>query len=212
MKKMVNYWIKTCDLAGQDRNGLVTRIFARDAHGCIILSDASYTKIREDALRWKNCVDEAATFLDGGKLSCILAENKSDLIEDKEGQEKDIKDFAEKNGFDGGFLVSSKLGENINESVQYLIDKIIERMELVKDEDIIISRKSLPLDPERYNEFILKQEKKKKKKEKKEEIDMDLVEIDSLDLQTIEFDDLGGGLFEIYSDTDEQINILIKIN
>jgi len=205
-----SYRIKICDLAGQDRNGLVTRLFARDAHGCIILSDASYTEIREDALRWKNCVDEAATFLDGGKLPCILAENKSDLIEDKESKEKEIKDFAEKNGFDGGFLVSSKLGENINESVEYLIDKIIERMELVKDEDIIISRKSLPLDPERYNEFILKQEKKKKKKEKKEEIDMDLVEIDSLDLQTIEFDDLGGGLFEIYSDTDEQIKYSYK--
>ena len=39
---------------------------------------------------------------------------------------------------------------------------------------------------------------------------MDLVEIDSLDLQTIEFDDLGGGLFEIYSDTNEQIKYSYK--
>ena len=137
--------------------------FIYDVHGCIILSDAKYKETRNDALNWKKSLDEVVTFFDGGKLPCILVESKSDLVENKENNKREIKDFVEYNEFDGGFLVSSKLGENINESAEYLIDKIIERMELIKDKDVIINRKSFPLDPEKYYVTKPKQEKKKKK-------------------------------------------------
>ena len=157
------YRLQFWDLAGQDKNAKVTKKFAKDSHGFIVLSDATNIQTREDTLKWKNSVDEAETFLDGGKLPCILVESKSDLIENKEDKEIEIQDFVHKNEFDGGFLVSSKLGENINESAEYLIDKIIERMELIKDKDVIVSRKSFPLDPEKYYVTKPKQEKKKKK-------------------------------------------------
>ena len=159
------YRISLWDISGQDKNAMVTKIFAKDAHGCIIFSDATNIQTREDTLKWRNSVDEAVKFSDDGKLPCIIAESKSDLIEDKENkenQEKEINVFAGKNGFDGGFLVSSKLGENINESAEYLIDKIIERMEIIKDKDITITRESFPLDPERYYKSKLKQEKKRR--------------------------------------------------
>ena len=39
---------------------------------------------------------------------------------------------------------------------------------------------------------------------------MDLVEIDSLDLKKIEFNELGGGFFEIYSKTNDQIKYSYK--
>ena len=35
------YRIQLWDLAGQDKNSTVTKIFAKDSHGCIILSDAT---------------------------------------------------------------------------------------------------------------------------------------------------------------------------
>jgi Ras-related protein Rab-7L1 len=35
------YRIQLWDLAGQDKNSSVTKIFAKDSHGCIIVSDAT---------------------------------------------------------------------------------------------------------------------------------------------------------------------------
>ena len=40
------YRIHLWDLAGQDKNAMVTKIFAKDAHGCIVLSDASNIQTR----------------------------------------------------------------------------------------------------------------------------------------------------------------------
>ena len=40
------YRIQIWDLAGQDRNAMVTRIFAKDAHGCIVMSDATNIETR----------------------------------------------------------------------------------------------------------------------------------------------------------------------
>jgi hypothetical protein len=45
---------------------------------------------------------------------------------------------------DGGFLVSSKTGKNINESMEFLLNKIIERLEGMKNtkkfEDLFIPK------------------------------------------------------------------------
>ena len=41
------YRIQIWDLAGQDKNAMVTRIFAKDAHGCIVMSDASEIETRD---------------------------------------------------------------------------------------------------------------------------------------------------------------------
>ena len=42
------YRIQLWDLAGQDENAMVTKIFAKDAHGCIIMSDATNKQTREE--------------------------------------------------------------------------------------------------------------------------------------------------------------------
>ena len=36
------------DLAGQDKNAMVTKIFAKDAHGCVVMSDATNIQTREE--------------------------------------------------------------------------------------------------------------------------------------------------------------------
>ena len=150
------YRIQLWDLAGQDKNCMVTKIFAKDSHGCIIFSDATNVQTREDTKEWKAAVDEVAIFLDGGKLPCIIVENKSDLIEEneKENLEKEIKEFAENNGFIGAFLTSSKTGENVNDSITFLLKAIIKRMEDMPNKGIEVfttERKSLALDPEKHN-------------------------------------------------------------
>ena len=41
------YRIQLWDLAGNDKNYMVTKIFAKDAYGCVIMSDATDIKTRE---------------------------------------------------------------------------------------------------------------------------------------------------------------------
>ena len=61
-------------------------------------------------LKCKDSVDEVATFLDGGKLPCILIENKVDLL-DKEDIDntKELEEFAKNNGFSECFRTSAKM-------------------------------------------------------------------------------------------------------
>ena len=42
------YRIQIWDLAGQDKNHMVTKIFAKDAHGCVLVSDATDKQTREE--------------------------------------------------------------------------------------------------------------------------------------------------------------------
>ena len=42
------YRIQLWDLAGQDKNAMVTKIFAKDAHGCVVMADATNAQTREE--------------------------------------------------------------------------------------------------------------------------------------------------------------------
>ena len=42
------YHIQLWDLADQDKNEMVTIIFAKDAHGCVVMSDATNNQTREE--------------------------------------------------------------------------------------------------------------------------------------------------------------------
>jgi small GTP-binding protein len=42
------YRIQLWDLAGQDKNAMVTKIFAKDSHGCIVMADATNLQTREE--------------------------------------------------------------------------------------------------------------------------------------------------------------------
>ena len=42
------YRIQLWDLAGKDKNAMVTKIFAKDAHGCVVMTDATNAETREE--------------------------------------------------------------------------------------------------------------------------------------------------------------------
>ena len=42
------YRVQLWDLAGKDKNAMVTKIFAKDAQGCICMSDATNKQTREE--------------------------------------------------------------------------------------------------------------------------------------------------------------------
>ena len=63
-------------------------------------------------------------------LPCILIVNKIDLVDDDFiPNDNEIKKFAKDNNFDNLFKTSAKLGIGIDESMDYLIKNILERVE-----------------------------------------------------------------------------------
>ena len=130
------YRIQLWDLAGQDKNAMVTKIFAKDAHGAVIMDDACNIQTRDVTINWKNSLEEVATFMDGTKLPCILVENNIDLLSEEERFDPSFEQFWKNNGFVKGFRVSSRTGENVNESMEYLIKKVIKRLEIVTEKAI----------------------------------------------------------------------------
>ena len=158
------YRIQLWDLAGMDQNAMVTKIFAKDAHGCIIMSDSTNRQTREETLKWKKSVDEEATFIDGDKLPCVLVENKIDLLPDDEKMKDDpeLKSFAEINGFIGCFRSSAKEGINIAEAMEFLIKGVIKRLEAQaeKGNDVFTTdRKSVVLNQEKHTQSSVKKKK-----------------------------------------------------
>ena len=145
------YRIQLWDLAGQDKNIQITKIFSKDAHGCIVLADITSKESIQDTLKWKASVDDTARFIDGGMLPCVLVENKIDLVDENLlKDDTEIKKFTEENKFDNFFKTSAKMGLGINECMDYLIKNMLERSEKVTqagDNPFDKDRKSLVLKP-----------------------------------------------------------------
>jgi len=127
-----SYKIQLWDLAGMDQNICITKIFSKDSHGCIVLSDITNEKTLQECIKWKNTVDETTKFLDDTNIPAILVRNKVDLLENNNIDDEDmIKDFCEKNKFLRCFKTSAKTGTNIEEAMNFLISNIIDKMEKI---------------------------------------------------------------------------------
>lgn len=126
-----SYKIQLWDLAGMDQNICITKIFSKDSHGCVVLSDITDKKTLDICIKWKNTVDETTKFLDGTNIPAILVRNKIDLLEneDNNDDEEEMKEFCEKNSFLRCFKTSAKTGTNIDKSMNFLISTIIDKME-----------------------------------------------------------------------------------
>ena len=122
--------IQLWDIGGQDKTCAVAKIFAKDSHGCLVVSDVNDVNTIQKTLQWKNTVNEVAKFLDGQDLPCVLVENKIDLYNDNiMDVERTAKRFAQENGFVDVFLTSVKNKQNVDESMECLVNNIIERMD-----------------------------------------------------------------------------------
>ena len=140
-----SYKIQLWDLAGMDQNICITKIFSKDSHGCIVLSDINDKSTLDISVKWKNTVDETARFLDGTNIPSILIRNKIDLLEneDNNDDEEQMKEFCEKNKFLRCFKTSAKTGTNIDEAMNFLISTIIDKM------DALVQSGSNPFEKDR---------------------------------------------------------------
>ncbi|MCQ2819539.1 MAG: GTP-binding protein [archaeon] len=128
------YRISLWDIAGQDKNIHLSKLFAKNAHGVIVMSDVTNKSSLEAADLWKNEIDSNNLFVDGNKMPCLLIQNKVDLIEDEENFEiEKIEKYAQDNNYINVFCTSAKTGLNINEAMEYFIQHIADRLEEYKN-------------------------------------------------------------------------------
>ena len=135
------YRVQLWDIGGQDKSPTMAKIFSKDSHGCVIISDSTNLKTLEDTLNWQKLVSDETRFLDGGKLPFILVQNKVDLIENREEFEKienETKNICQFNNFEKYFMTSVKQNVNVEEAMAFLIEKIVERLEKYAEDGNII--------------------------------------------------------------------------
>ena len=109
----------------------MAKIFARDSHGCIVVTDITINETPAEILKWKEIISDESAFIENEKIPFLLIGNKIDLIEDDEDKKKieeKTKEMSKNFGFLNYFLTSAKEGINVDESMKFLLEYIIERM------------------------------------------------------------------------------------
>jgi small GTP-binding protein len=126
----VVYRVQIWDLAGQDKNTHVTKIFCKDAHGAVILAACGDSNSLKECEKWKTCIDENSQFIDKTSLPCILVENKYDLLSSLNNpiSDKDFASLSNSLNFSECFRSSAKDGTNVNESMNSLISLIVSKL------------------------------------------------------------------------------------
>lgn len=125
------YRVQLWDIGGQDKSTAITKIFAKDSHGCIVVCDNNEETLEETA-SWKSVVEDECIFTDGSTIPYLLIRNKIDIIEnedDKKKIEEETKNFCEENDFINSFLTSAKDNINVNESLEFFLEHITKRLE-----------------------------------------------------------------------------------
>ena len=87
--------------------------------------------------------------MDGKDIPCLLVESKCDLLSPEEIDNTiSLKEFSKNNNFLACFRTSAKTGYNIEETMNYIIENIIQRMKKVSpNNDFNPERNSAVLNP-----------------------------------------------------------------
>ena len=156
------YRIQLWDIGGQDKSIEVAKVFSKDSHGCILVSDVSDNQTLEDSVGWKSTIEDDCKFVDGGKIPFLLLRNKIDKLkteEEKESLEKETKIFSQENEFDLYALTSALNDINVKESINSFVEHIIDRLNRYLNKGNTISdRESIRL----KNNVGIREQKRKK--------------------------------------------------
>ena len=125
------YKIQIWDLAGQDKNIYTSKVFTKGAHGCLILYDTQDKNSLENTIKWKKSIDDNTTFIDGTPLPIVLVQNKIDLVDPEalKTDEEELKKFVDDNGFLTFTRTGCKNNQNVNETMDFLLANVIDRLE-----------------------------------------------------------------------------------
>ena len=114
--------VKIWDTAGQERYKSLTQGFFKNAQGLIIVYDVSSQDSFENLKFWIKSIH--TNVIDSENIPVIILGNKIDIIERVVDKEK-AEEYAKSSNYKY-FEVSAKTGEGIDNSMKYLIQKVIE--------------------------------------------------------------------------------------
>ena len=121
------YRLQFWDIAGQDKNPEVTKIFCQYTQGIILFCEVNKIETRNDTIKWKECIQKN---IDLDKIPIILIENKCDLLGENEKKFNEnlneLNSFGENNKISKCFRVSALNGFNVEESINFLVNEIID--------------------------------------------------------------------------------------
>ena len=135
--------IKIWDTAGQERYKSLTKGFFRNAEGVMLVYDVTNSETYENLKFWLQSIKNN-TSPDMGEIPIILIGNKIDC-EDREVKVEEAENFWKEQGYPY-FETSAKTGENIDNTIKYLVNKVINIKEGKKDdenENIKIDKKDI---------------------------------------------------------------------
>jgi len=115
------------DIAGQERYGSMTRVYYKDAVGCLIVFDVTRQSTFEAVTKWKHDLDTKVQLADGQPIPCVLLANKCD--QPKEGlvnNSSQMDKYCEEKGFLQWYETSAKENINIEPAAKFLVEKILE--------------------------------------------------------------------------------------
>ncbi|XP_054279633.1 ras-related protein Rab-7L1-like [Macrosteles quadrilineatus] len=115
------------DIAGQERFTWMTRVYYKDAHGCVIMFDLTNKNSFVNTLKWKKDVDSKCTLPDGSPIPCMLLANKCDLQSQRQVDQMEIETFYKQHNFIGWTETSPKEGLMVNDSMRFLVDVMIKQ-------------------------------------------------------------------------------------
>ena len=115
------------DTAGTEKYRSITSSYYRGSHCALIVFDLTSKESFESLPTWienyyKNCNQEF-------DKNVIMIGNKNDLSEKRDVTQEKINDFIKLNNL-VYFETSAKTGENVDESFQYIAQKLMEEQEL----------------------------------------------------------------------------------
>ena len=131
--------IKMWDTAGQERYKALTQGFFRNAQGLMIVYDVKNKESFDDLKYWIQSIENNIN-IQNKNIPAIIIGNKIDLNE-REVDKNEAEQFAKSKDYKY-FEVSAKSGQGIDESIKYLIKKVIEvvdKNEEQKKKSIVIN-------------------------------------------------------------------------
>jgi len=114
------------DTAGQERFRSLTTAFYRDAMGFLLVFDLCS---EQSFLNTRNWLTQLETHAYCSTPDIVLCGNKADLEDKRQVSTERAKQFALEHGLPY-FETSAATGENVNESVNHLLDLVMKRMDI----------------------------------------------------------------------------------
>ncbi|XP_065572909.1 ras-related protein Rab-7L1-like isoform X2 [Artemia franciscana] len=115
------------DIAGQERFAWVTRVYYKEAHGCLVMFDLTRRESFLGAISWKRDIDSKCI---SSSLPCLLLANKCDLIAQRAVAQIEIEEMSNKEGFTAWTEVSAKNDLMVSDAMRYLVELMLGKSEL----------------------------------------------------------------------------------